>query len=100
MIERVAVDAAEVRRIAELASLELDPKTIETLRRELQSILDHVAILAEVDVSAVPPSRAHRSAATRLRDDVVQPSLATEQALANAPDSGSGHFRVPRVLEG
>jgi Asp-tRNA(Asn)/Glu-tRNA(Gln) amidotransferase C subunit len=33
-----------------------------------------------------------------LRPDEVRPSLTVEESLANAPDPGSGHFRVPKVL--
>jgi len=35
-----------------------------------------------------------------LREDVVQPSLAVEDALANAPERSGGHFVVPAILGG
>jgi aspartyl-tRNA(Asn)/glutamyl-tRNA(Gln) amidotransferase subunit C len=35
-----------------------------------------------------------------LRDDVVQPSLSVDEALANAPERSGGHFVVPAILGG
>jgi aspartyl-tRNA(Asn)/glutamyl-tRNA(Gln) amidotransferase subunit C len=34
-----------------------------------------------------------------MRPDEVTPSLAPEEALANAPDVEDGRFKVPRIIE-
>ena len=34
-----------------------------------------------------------------LADDVERPGIGTEAALANAPLSGGGFFKVPKVIE-
>jgi aspartyl-tRNA(Asn)/glutamyl-tRNA(Gln) amidotransferase subunit C len=34
-----------------------------------------------------------------LRDDVIQPCLDRDEALAGAPDKAEGRFRVPRILD-
>ena len=47
---RMAIDSAEVRRIARLAHLDLDEATIEAFTDQLQSILDYVAVLEELDL--------------------------------------------------
>ena len=94
----MAIDNAEVRRIAGLAKLELDEATCDTFRLQLQSILDYVSVLGEIDVHAIEATCAGLPGEQRLREDEPRPQLTDEEALANAPDAAAGHFRVPRVL--
>jgi aspartyl-tRNA(Asn)/glutamyl-tRNA(Gln) amidotransferase subunit C len=94
----VAIDRAEVRRISVLAHLELDDAAIDSLTRDLESILAYVALLDELDVASVEPTPTAGDAAPALREDRVRPSVANSAALANAPDGSAGYFRVPRVL--
>ena len=95
----VAIDHAQVRQIARLARLELDDDAAATLAVELQSILDHVALLDEVDLDAVPPEADTDPHAQPLREDVARPGLSLDDALSNAPEHAAEHFRVPRVLD-
>ena len=78
--------------------LELDDATVAEFAEQLQSILDHVALLDGLDLDGVPPTRCAVETGGRLREDVERLGLTAEQALANAPDAAEGHFRVPRVL--
>ncbi len=94
----MAIDHAEVRRIARLAHLELDADAVATLARELQSILDHVARLDELDLESVPSTASMPHDRRPLREDTERASLSNDDALRNAPDHAAGHFRVPRVL--
>ncbi len=93
------IDRAEVQRIARLAHLELDEADVEALTRDLESILDHVAVLDELAVDSVEPTLAGHDRLPALRADEPAPSLSSSEALANAPDVGDGHFRVPQVLD-
>jgi aspartyl-tRNA(Asn)/glutamyl-tRNA(Gln) amidotransferase subunit C len=95
----VPIDAAEVRRIAELAQLELDIASVERFRHELGSILDYIALLDELEVDDVAPFTLARGAEQKLRADGPRSCLSVGDALANAPDAAERHFRVPRVLE-
>jgi aspartyl-tRNA(Asn)/glutamyl-tRNA(Gln) amidotransferase subunit C len=97
----MALSLAEVRRIAALARLRLSPEEERTFAVQLSAILDHVRQLEELDVSGVEPMT-HALAADespRLRDDVVEPSLPPEQALAAAPAREGTCFKVPRIIE-
>ena len=90
--------AAEVRRIAALARVELDAEEVEVFRRELQSILDYMGVLDELAIDgAVAPDL--ESTIRDLRDDLPQPCFSAAQALANSPEHACGLFRVPRMLE-
>ncbi len=91
----------EVRRIAALARLRLSPEEERTFAVQLSKILDHVAQLEELDVSSVEPMT-HALAAgeiAALRTDAVRPSLAPDEALANAPAREGTCFKVPRIIE-
>ncbi len=91
----------EVRRIARLARLRLSPEEEASFAGQLSAILDHVAQLAELDVTGVEPMT-HALAAgdpVALREDAVLPCLPPEAALANAPAREGTCFKVPRVIE-
>jgi len=96
-----AITRDEIDRIAELARLALTDLERELFTRQLAGILTYVDQIASVDTTGVPPTAHVQLERTVLRDDVVRPSLSSDQALANAPDAAreAGLFRVPRVIE-
>jgi aspartyl-tRNA(Asn)/glutamyl-tRNA(Gln) amidotransferase subunit C len=85
----VRLSADEVRHVAELAKLRLSDAEIEQYAEHLQ----------EVDTSSVPPTPYILPLVNVMREDVPQPSLTNAEALANAPDSEDGFFRVRAVFE-
>ncbi len=96
------ISDAEVRYVAELANLKLSEPEVQKFRNDLDEILAHVDRLNEIDTQGVEPMAqvlyASADAAT-WRDDCERPPLGTETALANAPQSGAGYFKVPKVIE-
>jgi len=95
----MALTLAEVEHVARLARLRLTPVELTQMQSQLSAILDHVALLQEVDVTGVPPTAQVTGLATVMRPDVVQPSLARAEALRNAPDQDKGMFQVKAVFE-
>jgi len=98
----LAITRAEVIKIADLARLHFNDEELDAFTAQFQSILDYVEQLKQLDVSAVEPT-SHVSLTSDfvgpvLREDEVRASLPVDESLANAPDPGSGHFRVPKVL--
>lgn len=89
----------EVRHVAELARLALTEEEIAQYTQQLSDILDYAEMLQQVDTSHVPPTPYVLALENVMRDDVVQPSLSNEAALANAPESGNGFFKVRAVFE-
>ncbi len=89
----------EVRHVAALAYLRFAPDELERLRGQLNSILDAINQLQEVDVAAVAPTAQVIPLTSVLRDDVVQPSLSNATLLANVPRSDEGFIEVDAVLE-
>ena len=98
----MAITRAEVVKIADLARLHLGEEELDAFTAQFQRILDYVEQLKQVDVTGIEPT-SHVALADdfekhMFRDDAVRPSLPVEESLANAPDPGAGHFRVPKVL--
>jgi len=90
----------EVERIAHLARLHLSEEQKRRYRRQLSSILDHVAKLQAVDTSEVEPLAGIVVPASPLRPDQPGAPLPLEKLLGNAPDQYDDQFRVPPVLDG
>jgi len=109
------VTEKDVAYVADLANLELTEQERGHLLRDLNSILEYVDRLNELDTSNVPPMAqvSDRSSAdgamTRkqlsahsIREDILEglrKSLPHDIALENAPDSDGTFFRVPKVIE-
>jgi aspartyl-tRNA(Asn)/glutamyl-tRNA(Gln) amidotransferase subunit C len=105
----------DVAYVADLANLELTGQERGRLVRDLNSILDYVDRLNELDTANVPPmaqvsdrygvdesTTGSERFAYASREDVVEGlrrSLAHKVALENAPDTDGAFFRVPKVIE-
>jgi aspartyl-tRNA(Asn)/glutamyl-tRNA(Gln) amidotransferase subunit C len=104
----------DVVYVAELANLELTEEERAGMLRDLNSILEYVDRLDELDTSEVPPmaqvsdrygmdeaKQGSARFAYASREDVVEglrKSLPREEVLANAPDADEEFFRVPKVI--
>jgi aspartyl-tRNA(Asn)/glutamyl-tRNA(Gln) amidotransferase subunit C len=109
------VSEKDVAHVAQLANLELTLDEQAAMVRDLNSILEYVDRLSELDTTNVPPMAVGFGAAAAgavqpsmnsqpdaFRDDVAQglrESLPHDEALANAPDSDGTFFLVPKVIE-
>ena len=107
MAENERVVAEDVRRVAELANLELTGTEVSRMQRDLNAILDYVAQLNELDTSAVEPmaqvsdvfGAGSDDAKAALREDRVTPCLDRQRVMAAAPDTDGIFFKVPKVIE-
>lgn len=109
------VTEKDVAYVADLANLDLTPEERTGMLRDLNSILDYVDRLNELDTSNVPPmaqvsdrygvdeqKQGSERFAYASREDIVEglrKSLPHNEALANAPDADEDFFRVPKVIE-
>jgi aspartyl-tRNA(Asn)/glutamyl-tRNA(Gln) amidotransferase subunit C len=89
----------EVRRVAALARLEFTPAEEELLTAQLDSILQFVDKLNQVDTSAVEPLAHVVDVVNALRDDRIVNQPATDLLLANAPAREKDFFKVPKIIE-
>jgi aspartyl-tRNA(Asn)/glutamyl-tRNA(Gln) amidotransferase subunit C len=89
----------QVEYIAELAKLELTDEEIVRYTGQLSAVLDYASELQKIPTDAIAPTASVLPISTVMREDVVQPSLPRDQAVANAPDAIEGQFRVDAVLD-
>lgn len=105
----------DVAYVAELANLELSGEERTGMLRDLNSILEYIDRLNELDTSNVPPmaqvsdrygvdeaKQGSERFSYANREDVLEglrKSLPHEEALANAPDADDEFFTVPKVIE-
>jgi aspartyl-tRNA(Asn)/glutamyl-tRNA(Gln) amidotransferase subunit C len=89
----------EVRHVAMLARLAVEPGDEDYYAEQLSGILGHIERLQQLDTENIPPTAQVVEIASRLRDDEPAPCLTQEEALANAPATHNGFFRVPSIQE-
>ena|ERR1700741_2378831 len=98
------VTLQDVKRVAELAHLELTPDESQNMLHDLNAILDHVAQLNELDTASVAPlAQVNELEGARgdgsLRMDEMRPSLDRATVTAEAPETDQVFFKVPKVIE-
>jgi len=93
------LDKELISRLEKLARLQLSEPERNKLSTDLQSMLDMVDKLRELDTTGVEPLIYLNDHGNVWRDDVVGEQLPVEQALLNAPKHDGQFFRVPKVIE-
>jgi len=91
----MAISRDEVVHVARLARLALTEEELDRFAGQLDAILQAVGKVAELDLADVEPTLHPLALSNVLAEDEPRPSLSVEEALANAPDSEDGAFRVP-----
>ncbi len=93
------ISKEEVEHVALLARLRFDESEKERLTTQLNSILEYMDQLKELDTTQVDPTFHAVARRNVYREDVVLPCFAQDLALSNAPDGERGFFRVPKIIE-
>lgn len=88
-----------VEYVAHLARLELDPREIEEYTGQIDSILQHMDALNELDTEGIETTSHAVPIPCVMRDDDVKASLAVDASLQNAPERKGSFFKVPPVIE-
>ena len=95
----MSVDIDTVKRIARLARIAVTEDEAEHLKGELNTILDWVEQLDELDVADVEPMTSVVQVEMKKRQDVVRDGGIADQIVANAPETEDHYFVVPKVVE-
>jgi len=95
----MALDAADVEKIAHLARLGIDRADIPEYARNLSDILAFVEQLNAVDTAGVEPLAHPLEATQRLRPDQVSETDERDNFQSVAPQTESGLYLVPKVIE-
>jgi aspartyl-tRNA(Asn)/glutamyl-tRNA(Gln) amidotransferase subunit C len=95
----VTLSRDDVRHVAMLARLGLEPGEEDFYADQLSGILGHIDRLRQVDTEAIPPTAQVVPLENRMRPDEPGPCLTQEQATANAPEVRDGFFVVKAIQE-
>ncbi len=95
----MSITHEHVKRVAQLAQLEISADENEAIRAQLDDILGLIEQLQAVDTHGVEPMAHVLDLGQRLRPDIVTESNRREDFLAIAPQTEAGLFIVPKVIE-
>jgi aspartyl-tRNA(Asn)/glutamyl-tRNA(Gln) amidotransferase subunit C len=93
------ISREQVMHIAQLARLGVTEEDLDRLSEQLSNIIENFEILKQVDTTNIPPTAQSIDLKNVISEDVITPSLPTNEALANAPQQEAGFFKVKAVLE-
>ncbi|MES1260285.1 MAG: Asp-tRNA(Asn)/Glu-tRNA(Gln) amidotransferase subunit GatC [Acidobacteriota bacterium] len=92
----------DVRYVANLANLSLTEAEIGQMVHDLGGILEQMDRLAEIDTEGIAPMAQvlyEAGETATLRPDAERAPLGNDLAVANAPLTSGGYFKVPKVIE-
>ncbi len=92
------LDLDAVKKVAQLANLELSETELQEMAKHLGGILDYVEVLKQVDTENIEPLAHPIEVVNVFRDDEPTEMLPREQALQNAPETDGKYFVVPAIL--
>ena len=95
----MALDLAQVYRIAQLARIEITEDEAKRTLSQLEDIFAMIERMQAVDTDGVEPMAHPLGGRQRLREDAVTEADRRDAYLANAPAQQEGLFLVPRVIE-
>ena len=93
------IDKNTINKIARLSRIKLDDKESEDYIKDLNSILDWVEQLNEVNTENIEPLSNISSSVLPKREDISKDTNSSDEILENAPDKLEGFFAVPKVVE-
>ena len=93
------LDTNTINKIAKLARIRLSEEEAKDLLKDMNSILDWVEQLNEVNTDSVEPLANISSSILPQREDESKDINSTDEILKNSPDKLEGYFAVPKVVE-
>jgi aspartyl-tRNA(Asn)/glutamyl-tRNA(Gln) amidotransferase subunit C len=93
------IDRQLVERVALLSRLELSESEIAQFSTQLSAIVEYIEKINTLHTEHVEPLAHCLPVHNVLRADEPRGSLSNAEALANAPDTIDGYFKVPKILD-
>ena len=92
-------DKNSTLKLAKLARLSLNDEQLDSLEKDLTSIVSFIDQLKEINTDKIDPTSNSLNQDLILRDDIAENKLSNEDLLRNVHDSELGFFVVPKVIE-
>ena len=93
------IDKSQVKKVAKLSRISLDDSKLESLSKDLVSILNFVEQLNKLDTNEIKPLTSIIDKSLDTRDDTVSDGQIKDQILKNSPEKNEDFFIVPKVIE-
>jgi aspartyl-tRNA(Asn)/glutamyl-tRNA(Gln) amidotransferase subunit C len=94
----MSLSEKEVEHIAELAKIKVTEKEKNLFTKQFNEILQFFHQLDEIDTSSIEPTFHVVDMKNRFRDDTIETTLSTEEALKNAPKKEKNFFKAPKLF--
>jgi len=95
----MSIDKDTVKHISKLARISLDENNIESLSKDLTSIMKFIENLNELNTDKTAPLTSIINASLKSRKDEVKDGKMRDQILKNSPEKNDEFFVVPKVIE-
>ena len=92
------ISSSDIRKVAQLARLEIPEDQIQTYTNQLEEILSYVDQLQEIDTQNISPTTRAVEVVNAMREDIVEFNSSREELLNQAPQREGDFFRVPKIL--
>lgn len=88
----------QVAHLAKLSRLALSDEELDRFAEQIDGIISNVSAVQKVAADGVEPMSHPHSIHTSMREDIVEQTLTSEQALDQAPKVAEQRFVVPQIL--
>ena len=95
----MSIDKDTVKHISKLARISLDEKKINSLSKDLSSIMKFIEKLNELNTDKTIPLTSIINASLKSRKDEVKDEKIRYQILKNSPENNEEFFVVPKVVD-
>tara|TARA_B100002052_G_scaffold11172_1_gene9145 strand:- start:557 stop:844 length:288 start_codon:yes stop_codon:yes gene_type:complete len=95
----MSIDKNQVKKVAKLSRISLDDSKLESLSKDLDSILNFVEQLNKLDTKKTEPLTSIVDKTLEPRSDKINDGKIKDQILKNSPDKNEEFFIVPKVIE-
>ena len=93
------IDKSQVKKVAKLSRISLDDDKINSLSKDLDSILTFVEKLNELDTKEIKTLKSIADKTLEARNDIVDDGKIKNDILKNSPEKNEDFFIVPKVIE-
>ena len=95
----MSIDKDTVKHISKLARISLNERKIDSLSKDLSSIMKFIEKLSKLNTDKIRPLASIINASLKSRIDEVKDGKIREQILKNSPEKNDEFFVVPKVIE-
>ncbi len=95
----MSIDKDTVKHISKLARISLDEKKVDSLSKDLTSIMRFIENLNKLNTDKIEPLTSIINASLKSRKDEVKDGKIRDQILKNSPEKNEEFFVVPKVIE-